>query len=547
MKNIKDSGVHFTRIFTFSSWPFQPRPRPTHVGPAFLASPDALTPALPTHALRVASLLSLMLFVGPAGAYPPDGGQACPEAGGVWSPAPGVCWKPASAQRHPGPTDTMGAEAQRWRLAREQGWPEPCTCPASLPWRQRLDHLLHGSMSAGRRLCTLAPACPEGAQALDQGGQPRTTFPQCSPRRLATAPASGTSAPQACCCLASCRAAPTPASRGSWRRWVMSCLGACSMMMSCRRTATATATSPQQRRWRQVGTEPFSLSPPCPAEQASVWWKPTQLPEASWHQCPLWIHICVLQPCWPPRSPGDGDPGLILGAGLFSQPQLLPRCCLHGGHWEPLGNSPGSLIKLWVILFLGGLDWSHLLGGPHQPGPPWGQSRKVCGQEGLCCQDCCPWGPPSHHPTLRLQSLAGGTGQGPHVGSRKLACGSGTWCSAVKRRTNLDGEAVGPTGRGPGWSSTSGVGEWSCQPSSPGERAGTWEVLGEGGDYMQVSRSRHLPARPAWGRRDAEPAWVHTCLSCTHCALSPTVENAWSREPSLWWGGGGAQSIRKEV
>ncbi|XP_059742251.1 BH3-interacting domain death agonist isoform X3 [Bos taurus] len=69
--------------------------------------------------------------------------------------------------------------------------------------------------------------------------------------RLATAPALGTSAPRACCCWASCRAAPTPASRGSWRRWVTSCLGTCSMMTSCRRTATAAATSPWQRKRRQ--------------------------------------------------------------------------------------------------------------------------------------------------------------------------------------------------------------------------------------------------------------------------------------------------------
>ena len=43
-------------------------------------------------------------------------------------------------------------------------------------------------------------------------------------------------------------------------------------------------------------------------------------------------------------------------------------------------------------------------------------------------------------------------------------------------------------------------GEWSCQPSSPGQRswlipeqrAGTWGILGAGGDYMHVSRSKHL-------------------------------------------------------
>lgn len=74
---------------------------------------------------------------------------------------------------------------------------------------------------------------------------------------------------------------------------------------------------------------------------------------------------------------------------------------------------------------------------------------------------------------------------------------------------------------------------------------------------MQVSRSRHLTAHPAWGRRrDAAPApectlarpapTVHRALGCV-AGSQPHSGKRSILEPSLPWGGGGAQSIRKEV
>lgn len=66
---------------------------------------------------------------------------------------------------------------------------------------------------------------------------------------------------------------------------------------------------------------------------------------------------------------------------------------------------------------------------------------------------------------------------------------------------------------------------------------------------MRISRSRHLTG-PAWGRRkDAAPAPLSVrvpvlCLPCTElCAVS----QAWNLLSWGQGGGGGAQSIRREV
>lgn len=62
---------------------------------------------------------------------------------------------------------------------------------------------------------------------------------------------------------------------------------------------------------------------------------------------------------------------------------------------------------------------------------------------------------------------------------------------------------------------------------------------------MRISRSRHLTG-PAWGRRkDAAPAplSVRVPVLCPPCTELCAVSRAWN----LLLGGGGAQSIRREV
>ncbi|OWK03795.1 hypothetical protein Celaphus_00013830 [Cervus elaphus hippelaphus] len=191
-------------------------------------------------------------------------------------------------------------------------------------------------MSAGRRLRTLAPACPGAfldvcrkeaphtgpclprrCSGLGPGRPAQDHVPTVlSPCRLATAPASGTSTPQACCCLASCRAAPTPPSRGSWRRWVMSCLGACSMTMSCRRTATATATSPRQQQQRQILSvrRRRSVMSPGSLPRLGTGWKAASA-QGWW---PVWPHASASGACrrrtggsaWRPRWNNSCKPAL---------------------------------------------------------------------------------------------------------------------------------------------------------------------------------------------------------------------------------------------
>lgn len=98
--------------------------------------------------------------------------------------------------------------------------------------------------------------------------------------------------------------------------------------------------------------------------------------------------------------------------------------------------------------------------------------------------------------------------------------------------------------------------EWSCQPSSPGpeivaypgQRGRARGGSGGGGDYMRISRSRHLtgPGSREEGR-SPPPLSVRVPVLCLPCTELCAVSQAWNL---LSWGaggGGGAQSIRREV
>ncbi|XP_061062092.1 BH3-interacting domain death agonist isoform X1 [Eubalaena glacialis] len=141
-----------------------------------------------------------------------------------------------------------------------------------------------GAWDAASGLSALRSLAPELWQAADPHPcEPEpTTLPGPWTRRSATAPAPRTSAPQACWCSPSSRAARTPAATKSWRCWATSCPCAWPTTMSCRRMATGAATSVRGRqrqtlrlRRKWSGTSPGSsprLGTGWSAASARGWW-----------------------------------------------------------------------------------------------------------------------------------------------------------------------------------------------------------------------------------------------------------------------------------
>ncbi|XP_032502729.1 BH3-interacting domain death agonist isoform X3 [Phocoena sinus] len=125
---------------------------------------------------------------------------------------------------------------------------------------------------------------PRAREAIaGPAARPGAMFPQDSPLRSAMAPAPRMSAPQACWCSASSRAARTPVAARSWRCWATSCPCARPTTTSCRRMATGAATSVVRGRQRQTlrlrrkwsGTSPGSsprLGTGWSAASLRGWW-----------------------------------------------------------------------------------------------------------------------------------------------------------------------------------------------------------------------------------------------------------------------------------